>query len=133
MPVNYVSFYDALRFANWLHNGQPTGAQGNATTEGGAYTIMPDGIAANSFPNGPPRFGFVPASMLCCDGARLRARGRPRAGSTQKRFSRIAASVRSASTCGSTPSEAALRPSRSRPRCGASARRSSRDSGRTGN
>ncbi len=22
MPVNYVSFYDALRFANWLHNGQ---------------------------------------------------------------------------------------------------------------
>src|SRR4029450_9029661 len=21
MPVNYVSFYDALRFANWLHNG----------------------------------------------------------------------------------------------------------------
>src|SRR5262245_42145673 len=22
MPVNYVSFYDALRFANWLNNGQ---------------------------------------------------------------------------------------------------------------
>jgi formylglycine-generating enzyme required for sulfatase activity len=39
MPVNYVSFWDALRFANWLHNGQPTGAQGNATTEDGAYTI----------------------------------------------------------------------------------------------
>jgi formylglycine-generating enzyme required for sulfatase activity len=36
-PVNYVSFWDAARFANWLHNGQPTGAQGPATTEGGAY------------------------------------------------------------------------------------------------
>jgi formylglycine-generating enzyme required for sulfatase activity len=35
--VNYVNFWDAARFANWLHNGQPTGAQGPATTEGGAY------------------------------------------------------------------------------------------------
>jgi formylglycine-generating enzyme required for sulfatase activity len=36
-PVNFVSFWDAARFANWLHNGQPTGAQGPATTEDGAY------------------------------------------------------------------------------------------------
>ena len=34
MPVNYVSFYDALRFANWLHNGQ-----GHGDTETGAYTL----------------------------------------------------------------------------------------------
>jgi len=47
-PVNYVSFYDSLRFANWLENGQPTGAQGNATTEDGAYTITGAGITANS-------------------------------------------------------------------------------------
>ncbi len=39
MPVNYVSFYDAARFANWLHNGQLTGAQDNTTTEDGAYTF----------------------------------------------------------------------------------------------
>jgi hypothetical protein len=39
-PVNYVSFYDALRYANWLHNGQPTGAQGSSTTEDGAYTLL---------------------------------------------------------------------------------------------
>ena len=26
-PVNYVSWGDAARFANWLHNGQPTGAK----------------------------------------------------------------------------------------------------------
>jgi formylglycine-generating enzyme required for sulfatase activity len=40
MPVNHVSFYDALRFANWLHNGQPTGAQDSTTTEDGAYTMI---------------------------------------------------------------------------------------------
>jgi formylglycine-generating enzyme len=38
-PVNYVSFGSACRFANWLHNGQPTGAQGLATTEDGAYYL----------------------------------------------------------------------------------------------
>ena len=27
-PVNYVSWGDAARFANWLHNGQPTGRAG---------------------------------------------------------------------------------------------------------
>lgn len=35
MPVNYVTWYDAIRFANWLHNGQGTG-----DTETGAYTIL---------------------------------------------------------------------------------------------
>jgi formylglycine-generating enzyme required for sulfatase activity len=35
--VNYVSFWDAARFANWIQNGQPTGAQGPGTTEAGAY------------------------------------------------------------------------------------------------
>lgn len=39
MPVNYVSWGSAARFANWLHNGQPTGAQGPGTTEDGAYTL----------------------------------------------------------------------------------------------
>jgi len=48
MPVNYVSWYDSLRFANWLHNGQPTGAQGDGTTEDGAYTITEEGIAEDS-------------------------------------------------------------------------------------
>ncbi len=33
-PVNFVSFWDATRFANWLHNGQ-----GNGDTETGAYTL----------------------------------------------------------------------------------------------
>lgn len=33
-PVNYVSFWDACRFVNWLHNGQGAG-----DTETGAYTL----------------------------------------------------------------------------------------------
>jgi formylglycine-generating enzyme len=38
-PVSYVSWGDAARFANWLHNGQPTGAQGSLTTEDGSYYL----------------------------------------------------------------------------------------------
>lgn len=33
-PVTYVSWYDAVRFVNWLQNGQ-----GNGDTESGTYTI----------------------------------------------------------------------------------------------
>jgi len=35
-PVTYVTWYEAIRFANWLHNGQ-----GNGDTETGAYTLGP--------------------------------------------------------------------------------------------
>ena len=38
-PVNFVSWGDAARFANWLHNGQPTDPQGPGTTETGSYTL----------------------------------------------------------------------------------------------
>jgi len=48
LPVNFVSFWSATRFANWLHNGQPTGLQGNTTTEDGAYTLTPTGITNNT-------------------------------------------------------------------------------------
>jgi len=59
-PVVFVSFYDGLRFANWLHNGQPTGAQGAGTTEGGAYTITGGGVASNSIARNPGAQFFVP-------------------------------------------------------------------------
>jgi formylglycine-generating enzyme required for sulfatase activity len=35
-PVNFVTFYDTLRFANWLNNGGKT----NSDTESGAYTLQ---------------------------------------------------------------------------------------------
>jgi sulfatase modifying factor 1 len=38
-PVVFVSFFDAMRFANWLHNGQ-----GNGDTETGAYAVS-DGLS----------------------------------------------------------------------------------------
>src|SRR5262249_28549543 len=38
-PVTWVNWGDAARFANWMNNGQPTGAQSAATTEDGAYTL----------------------------------------------------------------------------------------------
>jgi formylglycine-generating enzyme len=33
-PVNYVSFSDAMRFTNWINNGQ-----GSSSTESGAYDM----------------------------------------------------------------------------------------------
>ncbi len=45
-PVNYLSWGDSVRFANWLHNGQPTGAQSLATTEDGSYYL--NGATSNA-------------------------------------------------------------------------------------
>jgi formylglycine-generating enzyme required for sulfatase activity len=45
-PVNYVSWGDAARFSNWLHNGQPTGDQDLTTTEDGSYFL--DGATSNA-------------------------------------------------------------------------------------
>jgi len=45
-PVNFVTWGDAARFCNWLTNGQPTGAEGNGTTETGSYTL--NGATSNA-------------------------------------------------------------------------------------
>jgi formylglycine-generating enzyme required for sulfatase activity len=42
--VNFVSLYDAMRFANWMNNGQPRGMQDTATTEDGAYSMTPENL-----------------------------------------------------------------------------------------
>ena len=47
-PKLHVSYVNALRFANWLHNGQPIGAQDDSTTEDGAYTITAQAVADKS-------------------------------------------------------------------------------------
>ena len=38
-PITYVNWFDAARFANWMANGRPTGAQGPTTTENGTYPL----------------------------------------------------------------------------------------------
>jgi hypothetical protein len=38
-PITFVSWLDSARFANWMANGQPTGAQSSTTTENGAYNV----------------------------------------------------------------------------------------------
>ncbi|MDA1178851.1 MAG: SUMF1/EgtB/PvdO family nonheme iron enzyme [Planctomycetota bacterium] len=45
-PVNFISWYDAVRFANWLHNGQ-----GPSGTESGAYTLLGDTPIPSSGPS----------------------------------------------------------------------------------
>ncbi|MAT72679.1 MAG: PEP-CTERM sorting domain-containing protein [Planctomycetaceae bacterium] len=44
-PVVFVSFFDAMRFVNWLHNGQ-----GSGNTETGVYSIS-DGVSESRAAN----------------------------------------------------------------------------------
>ena len=46
-PANYTSWYDSIRFANWMNNGQ-----GNGDTETGAYTLGT--LGAGGVPVSPP-------------------------------------------------------------------------------
>jgi len=68
-PVNYVSWGDVTRFANWLTNGMPTGAQDLTTTEDGAYfldgatssTDLKAAVAARKSPGAGERFFYMPS------------------------------------------------------------------------
>ena len=67
-PVNYVSWGDVTRFANWMSNGMPTGAQDLTTTEDGAYflngvtdsTGLKAAVAARNAPSAGERFYYLP-------------------------------------------------------------------------
>lgn len=39
-PINYVSWFDAARFCNWVQNGCHEGNEDDSTTETGAYTLQ---------------------------------------------------------------------------------------------
>lgn len=43
-PAQFISFWSAARFANWMANGQG----GAGTTETGSYTLTPGAIASNT-------------------------------------------------------------------------------------
>ncbi len=58
-PVVFVSWYDSIRFANWLHNGQ-----GSGDTETGAYTLLggtPIPTNAISITRNPGARWFLPS------------------------------------------------------------------------
>ena len=38
-PATFLTWFSAVRFVNWLANGQPTGNQTSTTTENGAYAL----------------------------------------------------------------------------------------------
>jgi formylglycine-generating enzyme required for sulfatase activity len=65
-PITCVFWLDAARFANWMANGQPYGAQDASTTENGAYTlsgsttgVKPGLNAINPNTQAPPSF-YIP-------------------------------------------------------------------------
>ena len=58
-PAHYVSLWDALRFANWLENGKPTGVQDASTTEDGSYTLTTEGMEANTIERNQGSTTFV--------------------------------------------------------------------------
>jgi sulfatase modifying factor 1 len=58
-PVTFVTWFDAARFCNWLHNGRPTGAQDSTTTERGAYTL--DGATSGIVTRNPGSKYWIPS------------------------------------------------------------------------
>lgn len=61
-PVADVTFWDALRFVNWLHNGQPRGLQNSDTTEDGAYHLTPTLISENLVVRNSDAAVFLPSA-----------------------------------------------------------------------
>ena len=61
MPVVYVSWIDAARYMNWLHNGKPTGDQGPLTTETGAYDLSAHNAGSTALRSGG--VWFLPTSV----------------------------------------------------------------------
>lgn len=61
MPVNYVSWFSAARFMNWLANGQQTGTAGTASMEFGSYTLL-SATAGNIVARNPGATVFLPNS-----------------------------------------------------------------------
>ena len=60
-PVACVSWFDAARYANWMANGKPTGAQSPTTTENGVYNLGASSIVRNAI---NPNTGKTPTHWL---------------------------------------------------------------------
>jgi len=64
-PITYVSWWDSARYANWMANGQPTGAQSSTTTENGAYNVN-GATSGNAMAKNAtnPNTGFAPSFYI---------------------------------------------------------------------
>lgn len=64
-PITYVTWFAAARFAHWLANGQPSGAQNSSTTENGTYNLngatSGNAVAKNSI---NPNTGSTPTYSI---------------------------------------------------------------------
>lgn len=47
-PVNFVNWFNCIRYCNWLHNGKPIGSQTASTTENGAYDLAQSNIVRSN-------------------------------------------------------------------------------------
>ena len=54
-PVNFINWFRAARFANWLHNGQ-----GSGSTETGAYTLVGGQTSGTAPARNPGAVYFIP-------------------------------------------------------------------------
>ncbi|MFU8885074.1 MAG: SUMF1/EgtB/PvdO family nonheme iron enzyme [Cyanobacteriota bacterium] len=63
-PITYVSWRDAARFANWMSNGQPRGAQNKRTTEDGAYNLRKHDTKAPPVNTINPNTGRAPVFFI---------------------------------------------------------------------
>jgi len=95
-PVNYVAWLDAARYANWLHNGKPTGAQGNTTTEKGAYDLTVSSPATAAV-RGAAAIWFLPT-----DAEWVRAAYHDTVGPTDWTYPTRSSTTPTAATAGST-------------------------------
>ena len=64
-PISSVTWFSCVRFANWMSNGQPSGAQTSTTTENGAYNVngatSGNAVAANAT---NPNTGLAPTFRM---------------------------------------------------------------------
>ena len=61
MPVNFVNWFSAARFVNWMANGQLTGTTGIASMEVGSYTLL-NATSGNIIPRNVGATVFLPSA-----------------------------------------------------------------------
>jgi len=107
-PISDVTWFDCARFANWMSNGQPSGAQTSTTTENGAYNVngatTGNAVAKNAT---NPNTGLAPTYRIPLENEWYKA-AYYKGGSTNAGYWAYATQSNSApgNTIGSSPNQA---------------------------